>query len=559
MTDLSNKPSTQDQFIGENDGNQITDVVVFTDQAHVKRKAGIQVPEGANRLLMEVRAFMVDIDSAQAKVYGSGEILSVQYKEIPVKDAVQAEVRKLEEKKKELDQQRKALNSEKEILDKQKRFLDSVIGFAETDMPKEIKTRFPDPENLETMFNFLGENYKKLAEKDCTLKPKIDDLETECQVLEKKFKKCHRPNDRTQKVIEVLFDSNESQEISIEVSYVAEYASWEPVYKVDVSSDLSDVGLTMFARILQKTGENWKDVKLTVSNAVPLKGVSLPDLESWYIDMPPVNEPVLFAGAPPDAPAPSGKSKRKRPKKLKEEFVEEMAMLDDLSEPPEAEFIQAEQKEMPLAFEYGLPQKIDLNSGEGETILPLYTKEMQGKSFIYCVPRNDLLAYLACETTAGDELLAGRLNIHFSGRFVGGTALPEKKAGEDMFLNLGVDRGVKVRREKATDRISETLLGMVDRQSVVREFEYRIIVENLKDKDVVVHMIENIPVSKTDRIQVKGMEIKPEPSIRDYQKHEGLMLWDFVLKSKSTQEIRVKYIVKYPKGITPQGIDDMLS
>ena len=65
---------------------------------------------------MEVQAFDVDSDSAQANVYGDGEILSVQYKESPVKEIPQEDVRALDAKKIQLTRQRTALQHQKELL-----------------------------------------------------------------------------------------------------------------------------------------------------------------------------------------------------------------------------------------------------------------------------------------------------------------------------------------------------------------------------------------------------------------------------------------------------------
>ena len=159
------------------------------------------------------------------------------------------------------------------------------------------------------MFAFLGENYQNLAGKTSELDHQIEDLDKEISVVEKKLKKFRRPKEATQKGIEVLFESRTEQEIALEVSYVAQNASWEPVYKVDVPLDLSSVRLTMFARIRQKTGEHWKNVKLAVSNAIPLKGAALPEVESWYLSLPP--QETLMIDAAVAAAVPIVKKARK--------------------------------------------------------------------------------------------------------------------------------------------------------------------------------------------------------------------------------------------------------
>ena len=195
-----------------------------------------------------------------------------------------------------------------------------------------------------------------------------------------------------------------------------------------------------------------------------------------------------------------------------------------------------------------------MDSGGGETLLPLYTKRTDGEFFVYAVPRNDPLAYLVCRTASDRELLAGRLNVHFGGRFVSSTTLSEKKAGEDMILSLGAERGVTFKREKVKDRLNETFFGMVDRLSVARELVYRIVIENLRDEVVRVRLLDSIPVSQSDRIQIKGLEIDPEPTEPHYQGREGVMLWDFQVKPRSTGEIYMRFFIKHPKNQPPQGV-----
>ncbi len=187
-------------------------------------------------------------------------------------------------------------------------------------------------------------------------------------------------------------------------------------------------------------------------------------------------------------------------------------------------------------------------------ILSKVQKDMQGEFFIYAAPRHDPLAYLVCHSSPDSELLAGRLNVHFGGRFVGGTALTEKKAEEDLLVNLGVERGLKVRREKVTDKLTETFFGKIDRLTSARELEYRIVIDNLKEEPVRVRLFDSIPVSKIDRIQVKGVETVPEPTTKDYQDREGVMLWDVQVRPKAVQEIRIKFFVKHPKDSPPQGL-----
>ena len=71
---------------------------------------------------------------------------------------------------------------------------------------------------------------------------------------------------------------------------------------------------------------------------------------------------------------------------------------------------------------------------------------------------------------------------------------------------------------------------------------------------MIVELLDSIPVSKTDRIQVKGLELTPDPTVTDFQEREGVMKWEVRLKPKSVQAIRVKFFVKDPKDLQPLGL-----
>jgi len=541
----------RDEILSEGESNRLSEVTVFMGEAYLKRKIRCEAEEGLHRFLIETQAVDVDSDSVQAAVRGNGEIQSVQYKEIPLREAPQEEVEELEETLRGLKREKRALEDEKSRLSKKKTFLDSVMLFAEADVPKKLKTALPSVEELKSMVSFLDEGFKEALQGIRDLDQKIEEMDKDISVVERKLKRHRKPKDRKRKCIEVVFRSSERQKIEIEASYVARNASWSAVYKVDVPLDRSRVQLTQFAQIEQKTGEPWNGVKLSVSNAIPMRGASLPDLETWKVTIPPE---MPYAGG---AVAAQAMTRRKRGK-----TVELAAMEGDLMEgmlaeealAPEAEFVEAQEKSLPHAFEYEFAQAVDLESGGDEAILPLYTKELEGEFFHFAVPKVDPLVYSVCKTSPDQALLAGTLNIYFAGRFVGSARLDERKAGEELLINLGADRGVKADRRKVTDKLTESFFGKVERFTVARELEFLTVLENTKEEEILVRLLEAIPVSETDFVQVKGVATSPKPQEEAYQKREGVMLWEFRVSPKDTREISVRFAIKHPKDRPPLGL-----
>jgi len=499
---LDNTQFAQETSLADGENNCIDEVVVFTDQAYIKRHIKASTQAGTNHFLVEINAFHIDRDSVQANVYGHGEILTVQYRQIPLIEAVQNDVRELENKKRQLDSQKKLLQGEKEALNKQQKFLDSTVSYADTEIPKELKTEFPSTQNMQNILTFLDDNYSKFNQKLVDLDDQILSIDDELLLIQRKLKQLKKPSQINKQYIEILFVAEQPEDIQIDVFYIAGNAFWKPIYKVDAPAELTDINLTTFAQIEQATGENWSDVKLSISNAVPLKGGKLPDQKSWFLHLSSTQYPqhaefagevqpadVMLAGAACDGAA---------------EF-DELAVLEEPV--AAASFAQAEQKELPLAFEFELPQKVNINSGAGETLLPTSNTLIKGDFFHLCMPQKDSLVYLVCEALIENSLLPGKLNIYFAGRFVASSYLRDKQAGQKLLINLGADRDVKVNREKKTDKLTDSFFGVVDRLFAVREFAYSITIENLKNKQITMRLVDAAPISSTDRIQIKELEL----------------------------------------------------
>ena len=215
---------------------------------------------------------------------------------------------------------------------------------------------------------------------------------------------------------------------------------------------------------------------------------------------------------------------------------------------PEAQYAAAQARALPLSFEYQLPRALDIESRDKETLLPLFSKTLKGEFFYYTVPRVSPLTFLVCKASADKELLGGQLNVHFGGRYVGKTILSEKKAGEEFHISLGADREVKTKKERLKDKRKNSVFGGQ------RELVYKITVESLKDKKVKIKILDSIPVSRTNKITVKNVKITPQPTEKDYQDREGVLLWEFELNPKEKKEILIEFTVTYPKDSPPYGL-----
>lgn len=516
---------------------RINQVTLFTNQAQIEKNVKTSVNKGLNKIYIDVEAFTLDSDSISVKVFGDGQVYSVQHKKVYLKTEPQQNIQDLLDKIEKLKDQKEVLKKESDILVKKEKFINSLIDFSKTQIPLEIKTKFPSPQDLEKTLNFLDSNLTAIVKEQQEINNQEKDLKKEIALLQRKLNAIQAYRRQMKNVIEVVFNSEKKQDIGIIATYVVANASWQPLYKVAVDLDLKDINLTMFSKIKQKTGEDWKDIQLTLSNVIPLKGLRLPSPRSWFLSIrkpqPPRQRKLLYS----------------KSESLYRDSTLAGAIGDDLAEEKkqEADFIQARSKKLPISFEYELPQKLTIKSKDKDTLLPVFSKILKGDFYYWAVPRINKLTYLVGKIKPDSQLLAGALNVYFGGRFMGKTYLEEKKAGEEFLLNLGATRQIKVSREKILDKKDETFFGNIKRNTIIRNLSFKITVENLKDKTAKIKILDSIPVAKTDKIEVKNVQITPEPTEKNYQDKEGLYLWDLSVKPQSKKEITIDFTITYPE------------
>jgi len=522
---------TDDANAGRPVASEITAVTVYAGDALVTREAASRTGAETARLVVETDVARIARDSVSASVYGEGEILGVRIVRMPVAAAPLEKIRELEAKLGSLKEKRQAVADAKEALGRQEAFLNSLIRGIGKETGEDTggnaaggATRMPGVQELESYLSFFDRQFSTIFERRRKADAEIASLDEAIGQVERELAMYRQDREATRTGIEILFDSEKEQDVGIEVRYLVERAGWSPVYRASVGDDLSGVKLDMMAAIVQTTGEDWEGVTLTVSNAVPVRWGHLPELSPWRLDYRPV-EP------------------------LPRERAETMRSMDRIlsAEAPPAE---PEMQETALSFEYTMPSPVTVASRDQETRLPLLSRAIDGDFYHYAAPVLTTDVYLVCEAEADRELLPGPVDVFFGNRLTGRMNLSDTGPGDRFVLGLGVDPSVRVKREKTRDKKTETaFFGRVERDSIIRELSYRIVAENRKSRDVNLQVSDRIPVSQTDRIEVKDISFSPAPDSRDADGRAGVMRWDMLLEPNQTSGITIDFTVTYPRDM----------
>lgn len=299
----------------------ITAVTVYSDRARVVRTAHVSLAgAGSQRITLPVLSGHVDPSSIRIDVRGGQidvervEIAWVDSSELPVSEAQQL-LTSLEQ----LDDQQSRLSSERGIYQSQLDLLSQLTPTAPP-LPQNANAKpVPlNPTGWGAVFGFVRGQQEKLqarisesAEKSRGLSRKREQLVEQVRLLGGLQKSAGY------RVIPTLRGSGEGE---LAVSYLTRSAWWMPSYDIQLVPGRGQVELAYYGQVSQDTGEDWTDVALTLSTAVPGTATELPRLASWKI-----GSRERFIPTPPPAyenpPPPPPNLKRQPPERSQADLL----------------------------------------------------------------------------------------------------------------------------------------------------------------------------------------------------------------------------------------------
>jgi len=146
-------------------------------------------------------------------------------------------------------------------------------------------------------------------------------------------------------------------------------------------------------------------------------------------------------------------------------------------------------------------------------------------------------------------LLSGDTSIFLSSEYVGTTRVKTTAPTETFKIFLGIDDGIKVKRElieRSVDKGS-LLQGGVRRTT----YAYRLTVHNYASASRNVVIRDHLPVSQHERVKVRVLSLQPAPKERSKLE---LLTWEFPLAADAEQQIEHRFSVEQPQDVRLTGL-----
>jgi uncharacterized protein (TIGR02231 family) len=544
-------------------------VTVYSGRAQVLRRAAVQIVEAGEHTL-KIGGLPTNLQRNSLRAQGRGpagtRILGIeQESEIHAAPPVE-QVERLVEEITRLRREIERTAARQKIIEEQREWLRTLGEQSARRLANGIAQSTARPEDASALFTYTSEEADRLVGQKLDLATRAEDLTRELEARERERRELSSGMSPDRIAASVRVQIGAPGELQIELSYLIGGASWRPRYDARVEVAEGDVRLVEQALVWQQTGEEWRGIELSLSNARPSEAVSLPDEpDPWYIDIEAPVAQVAYSTAA-QSPAPRLRAAALRAPAIDgEEQVRGITaggyagqgygpLMGQMDTVP-AEVAEASVERSGAAQVFRVPGNIDVPGdgaphtlGLGEHKLPCRFEYVAAP----VVAPGVHLRAIATNST-GAVLLPGELHVFHAGpaadEYVGATQLERTAEGAEIKLYLGLDDNVTLKRElveRDTDKGS--LL-----QSGIRRitFGYRATLANRTSQPQRIVFLDRLPVPRHERIKLRVLDLRPQPASRTRLEQ---LTWEFTLAPDQEQRIEWRFVIEAPADLSLVGL-----
>jgi uncharacterized protein (TIGR02231 family) len=351
--------------------------------------------------------------------------------------------------------------------------------------------------------------------------------------------------------------------VTMRLIYRVPGPSWRLRYDVRFDSQKNRLLIEGYGVVLQKTGEDWKDVEMVLSTRFPASGLRAPKApalllqgrlrESLRQEIAGFAEQLSAAKAPGEKPKveqapPAEKAADERP-------APDAAAPAPIKRAPADAWKPRKGLEEFVALESSLTgqffkvlQKSSVLSRNEAQQVPILKAEVQATLLLESVPKYAPTVYrrVTARNDSGAPLLAGRATLFLDGAMIGVTHTATVEPGADLVLCFGAVEGLSVAQKKIDEpkRPGEVILPQDGRR--VYGFQQAWNILNRTDREENVRLLETVPVSEVKSITVE-IDTKATSTYQDLG--SGILAFPAKIEAGKTKTVNLRYSVSMPENL----------
>ncbi|MBI1221314.1 MAG: mucoidy inhibitor MuiA family protein [Bacteroidetes bacterium] len=505
--------------------SDLDEVTLFLQGAQVTRKASTPVPQGISRLVFTGITNQLDPNSIRVSASKNVVILSVTGNNAVLNNPRKAPIiRMLEDSLKWVEYELEKEWNTHYVLEQQESLL-----LTNKDLKGDKGLILID---LEDALIIYQKQLAQIKQGELDSKMREQSLNERKYQLQRQLNEFRKSNMQpSYEVVVTVSAAKSSLMETLSLTYFVQNATWIPNYDLRVDDLKKLVKLHYKADIYNNTGENWDNVKLTLSSGNPNLGGVPPVLVSQILSF----------------EAPRTKDGYNEGLQYDKKKLSNNVYYEDLGDQaPPAPIANFDQKN--TSFQFAIPARMKVVANNQAQNVDLTQFDLNGSFRYFAVPKIEEDAFLTSRVTGWEalNLLIGEANIYFEGTFMGKTLIDPSVTKDTLSVSLGRDKGVLVKREKLKDFCSSNFSGSKKKDVLV----YEITVKNNKKEAVDIQIQDQIPVASNKEIDVEVVN----NSGATYIDNSGKLIWTKTLAPGETQKIRIEYEVRYPKDKVISGL-----
>lgn len=500
---------------------------VYFNSVEISQTTTAVVPKGTSEIVIKNVANYLDKNTIQIGAPASVTVLSVQFTDNYISeyeiDESSPAIKKVRDSitlvKNEIKKTENARESETktiELLDKNQQISGINSGLNVLDLMKMVdyyKLKRTEVKN----------NYDLLSEKIIKLNTLLTKLNSKLEINSSKEEKVSKGKI----VIQVM--SEVAGTTAFDINYLSNSASWKPFYDLRANSVAEPINMMYKAEVVQNTGIDWKQIKLTLSSGNPNQNNQVPTVNPWFLRNENTQYRDKLVGSVShhmEEVVDAGYGTMK-----KSTMAIPVASISN--------YTAITENQLNISFDIDIPYDV-LSNGKAHSVA---LKEIKIPTTFkyYAAPKFEKEAFLMAEIIdyAKYNLLNGEANIIFEGMHVGKTQINTSQTADTLSLSMGRDKKITIEREKVVDKSGTRFLSGKKEQT----FTYDITIRNNKKEAAQLLLQDQYPLSTDKEIEVELIE----SDRAKINSETGILSWNLDLKPNETKKIRISYKVKYPK------------
>ena len=523
-------------------------VTVYTDRAQVTRHTKVKLSKGVQSISFDNLSPQIIEKSVQVSAAKPVVLKDIKFNKEYLPISSDSKRKELVEKIENLQNKLNSHTDMHQLLSDEKVFVQNISN--KVISSKQKNTNELNPESWQAMITFYHQKThdidSKLREKNIEIKELQASIKQHTKSLKLLGDDQYKENNQVLLSLEVPQEG----EYDILLKYVVYNASWTPNYDIRVDSETRKINIAYNALIQQNTGENWMDVRLTLSTAKPYISGNAPSLSQWNIA-----QRVEKSLASPASYAKRGLKKSKISVKThnseREEQLSDMITgAFEIAKPT----VSVEQQGGSQVFNIEIPNTIDSDNEKHKVGFTLI--QFDAKFEYTCIPKLSKYVYQKAliKNESDFTLIAGEASVFYDGNFISTTQLKTTQPSEEFKLSLGIDEAFTVERKQIEKFHRNEGLFKTKRKKI--EYHYQISIKNNKKTKEELLVEDQIPKSQHKDIEVELVEPKiKENSDALSLNISNLIKWKIVVDSAEEEKINLKYSVEYPVDMNIAGLE----